>query len=146
MGRCFPPTFLVGLAIMCSSCSTLFGERNDLFKTGELRLAVDEVRGCTLEAVAVAQDGHLLVSGRMTLRHHPDAPLSGGVTGEIVGPSGGRLASKSTPFRAYAHGRHLHPAAKFELTFEQVPPPGSLVKLSHTLRPFDGSADDLVIR
>lgn len=137
---------LVGLVFFCSSCSTLFATRSDLFETGEYRLAVDEIQGCTLDAAASAQDGHLIVSGRMTFRHHSDAPLSGDVTGEIVGPNGARIETKSTPFKAYPHGRHLHPAAKFALTFDQIPPPGSLVKLSHTLRPFDGLEDVQPIR
>ena len=147
MSRCICSIMLIfSLLFFCSSCSTLFDGRNDLFKTGRYRLAVDEIRGCTLEAVAVDRDGNLIVSGRMTFRHHPEAPLSGAVTGEIVGPEGKHIETRSVPFKAFPHARHLHPAAKFELTFDQIPPPGSLIRLSHTLRPFNGSEEDGIIR
>lgn len=128
---------LLSALILLASCTALnMGE--DLFANGRYRLEMDALNGCTLEAAAFEESGHLTVRGRMTFRHHPDAHLSGEVLAEILGTHGEHLAVKSVPFRAYPHGRHHHPAATFELSFASLPPVGALVKLTHTLRPVLG--------
>lgn len=137
---------LIAALLLVSACSRIIGAQEDLFESGEYRLRVDKIEGCTLEARAVKLDGRLLVSGRMTFRHHENAPLSGNVFGEIVGPQGNRIETKAAPFEALPHARHLHPAAKFELLFDSAPPSHSVVTIFHTLRPFDGHTSKPGIR
>ena len=139
------------LLLLISSGCSLIGPPN-LFESGRYHLEVDSVQGCTLEASSSERDGKLFVDGHMTFKHHPDfkhlpaAPLSGDVQAQIFGAKGNLLQDKTVPFKAFPHGRHIHPAAQFQFVFDNIPPAGSLIKLSHRLRPFDGNLDDPVIR
>ncbi len=139
------------LLLLISSGCSFIGPEN-LFETGRYRLEVDSVQGCTLEASSFKQDGKLLIEGHMTFKHHPAfkylpaAPLSGDVQAQIFGPEGNQLQDKTVAFKALPHGRHIHPPAQFKFIFDNIPPAGSLIKLSHRLRPFDGNLDDPVIR
>lgn len=128
-----------------ASCSGLHGG-SDLFRTGKYQLQANEIDGCTLSAAAFEENSRLVVRGRMTALHHENAPLKGTVRGEIASPSGRMLDRTSAPFRTFAHGRHHHPAADFELSFDTLPPAGSLVKLTHTLEPVRGIHADSAIR
>ncbi len=132
------------LLVTLGGCSLL--SRDDLFASGRYRLEVDSIEDCTLRAISYEQDGRLIVEGRMTRRHHRNAPLSGDVQAQVFGPQGDLLQTKSVPFEPLPHSRHSHPAARSRFIFEQIPPAGSVIKLTHTLRPFDGAVDEPVIR
>ena len=129
-----------GLVVIIGS---LFGcyQPPNLFESGRYSLAVDKIADCTIEAVSFEEEGRFIVEGKMIARHHPDAPLSGDVRGEILSPEGKLLEKKSSSFTPGPHAKRIHPGARFKLVFDRIPPNGSKVSLTHTLRPFDSTTD-----
>lgn len=136
-------SFLIALVFFLGCTLT---NKSNVLETDRYAVTVDSIEGCTLIPSAYEENGRLKITGRMTLRHHKDWPLSGDVTAEVVSPSGEVIESKKVPFTAHPHGRHRHPSASFELYLSSIPPEGSEIRLRHTLKPFDGKDGHRFIR
>ncbi|MBN9523420.1 hypothetical protein J0H58_33725 [bacterium] len=113
----------------------------DLVAQGVYRLQADTADGCRIEAEVTGRDGQLWVTGRMTARHHPDGPVTATGEAQVVAPDGRLLSRQPLEFEPLRHGRHgSHPAARFSVTFPELPPVGSTVRIRHRLAPYDPAA------
>lgn len=130
----------LSLSLSLAACGVGTPPPPDLVAQGVYRLQADEVNGCGIEAEVVGRDGHLQVSGRMTARHHPGGSVTARGEVELVAPDGRVVSRRPFTFEPRRHGRHgSHPAAKFSVTFPELPPVGSTVRIRHELAPYDAA-------
>lgn len=104
----------------------------------------DEVTG--VEATVIGQGQELVVSGRLTARHHPNGPVSAAGQVTLVAPDGQVLFQQPLEFRPSPHARHIHPPASFALSFPALPPVGTTVRIRFEKTPHDPATNVPPIR
>lgn len=136
-----PRSALLALCLPLAACGIGTPPPPDLVAQGVYRLQADTADGCGIEAEVMGRDGHLQVAGRMTARHHPGGSVNAQGEVELVAPDGRVLSRQPLNFEPLRHGRHgSHPAARFAVTFPDLPPVGSTVRIRHQLAPYDPAA------
>ena len=122
--------------LMFGACAPWFQNYPDLVEQGTYHLETYAIDRCGMEAEIREKSGKLVVQGKMTFRHHPSGPVSATAFVEVISPQGAVLARRQTSFIAVPHGRRSHPAARFEVEFDFLPPSGSLFRIRHEMRPY----------
>jgi hypothetical protein len=127
-----PRSAILALSLSLAACGIGPPPPPDLVAQGVYRLQTDTVGGCGIEAE---------VSGRMTVGHHPGGSVTAQGEVELVAPDGRVLSRQPLNFEPRRHGRRGgHPAARFTVTFPELPPVGSTVRIRHQLAPYDTAA------
>lgn len=136
-----PRSAILALSLSLAACGIGPPPPPDLVAQGVYRLQTDTADGCGIEAEVSGRDGHLQVSGRMTAGHHPGGSVTAQGEVELVAPDGRVLSRQPLNFEPRRHGRRGgHPAARFTVTFPELPPVGSTVRIRHQLAPYDPAA------
>ncbi len=132
--------------LMFGACSSLFQNPPDLVEQGRYHLETQAIDRCGIDAEILERQGKLVVKGKMTFGHHPNGPVSATAFVDLISPQGVTLARRQTSFIAVRHGRRSHPAARFEIEFDSLPPLGSLVRIAHSMKPYESGAPGGIIR
>jgi hypothetical protein len=100
--------------------------RRDLIGSGVFRLETVGVVGCEIAATAVERGGKLYLDGlirgiRLT------TPVEGEVEVWLRTPDGTETEKGRAVIRSVSHRRTGHSHPRFEITFNELPPPGTVI-------------------
>lgn len=107
------------------------GHRVDVLKEGVIQLHESIPPGLSVNTDVFADEGNLVVIGRMSRGPLDLRPIFGHIDITVTTPTGDEIATVKASFRKLPTWRHgPHPMA-FRAEFPGVPPPNSLVEVTY---------------